>query len=190
MQQIDPGIISACINRDTRAEYTLYRECYSSLMGICRRYVHNDDDAAELLNQGFLKILNNLKAYDETKPFDKWAKSILINTIIDDFRKNKKYKTTYTVSDELEASTSLHPVDVNTAESKISVNEMLTQIRRLPDGCREVFNLYVFEDMSHKQISETLSIPEGTSRWLLNNARVKLRKSFASFISTVKAMVL
>lgn len=190
MQQIDPGIIKACRNRDTRAEYTLYRECYSSLIGICKRYTHNDDDAADLLNQGFLKILNSLKVYDESKPFDKWAKSILINTIIDDFRGKKKYKNTYAVSDELETSTSLHPIDVNMAESKISVDEMLVEIQKLPDGCREVFNLYVFEDMSHKEIGEKLLIPEGTSRWLLNNARAKLKQRFASLISTIKLMAL
>src|SRR5688572_1334106 len=96
-------LINRCIKRDAKAEYALYKECYPMLMPICSRYGRQEDDAVDLLNRGFYKILSNLGAYDQDKPFDKWAKSILINTIIDEFRANKNEREHFVKTDMSEA---------------------------------------------------------------------------------------
>jgi RNA polymerase sigma factor (sigma-70 family) len=183
-------LIKRCIERDTKAEYALYRECHALLMPVCYRYVKQHDDAADLLNRGFLKILNNLHHYDTAKPFDKWIKAIMLNTIIDAFRKDKRKKEWLITTDMNELMQHMHPVDWNAAENKLHGADYLKAIQRLPEMSRNVFNLYVFEDMDHKEISAMLKIPEGTSRWHLSTARSILRKSISRLISTLKTMVL
>lgn len=183
-------LIGKCIAKDARAEYALYKACYSILMRICCRYAKNEDDAAALLNKGFLKILNNLEKYDTRHAFESWIKTIMVNTIIDEFRMNKKNKETFRPYDIPEMPQQLHPSDVNDAESKITVDEIIRVIRTLPDVDAEVFNLFVFEGLSHKEIGAALSMPEGTSRWHLANARMLLKKKLAKLFVTAKMLVL
>jgi RNA polymerase sigma factor (sigma-70 family) len=183
-------LIKLCIKHDTKAEYALYKECYAMLMPLCYRYVKQDDDAADLMNRGFLKILNNLHLYDESKPFDKWIKTILINTIIDEFRKAKRKQDRMVTTDMNEMGQIHHPVDWNTAENKLNSDDYLKVIRKLPEMSRNVFNMYVFEEMDHKEIAQALQIPEGTSRWHLSTARGLLRKSISKLMSTFKTMLL
>jgi RNA polymerase sigma-70 factor (ECF subfamily) len=89
---IDGELIKRCLDREKRAQYELYSKCYSILMGICFRYTVNKEDAEELLNQAFLKILLNLDKYNQDISFIAWIKRVAINVVIDDYRKNKKYK--------------------------------------------------------------------------------------------------
>ncbi len=183
-------LIDKCRNKDIRAEYGLYKECFALLMGICTRYTVNKDDAVDLLNRAYLKILNNLNKYDDSKPFDKWAKSIMVNTVIDEFRKAKNYKDLFSRADLEELPVSKHPYDVNDAEEKLDAIDILKEIKRLPDGCKEVLNLYVFEGLSHAEISKTLHIAESTSRWHLAKARTMLKDRFTKILSSVKVLVL
>ncbi|MGZ4089519.1 MAG: RNA polymerase sigma factor, partial [Bacteroidia bacterium] len=84
---IQPELINECINRERRAEYAMYKATYSYLMSICIRYTRNSDKAKEILNMGFLKILDNLEKYRPEVPFKTWIRRIMINTLIDEYRK-------------------------------------------------------------------------------------------------------
>jgi RNA polymerase sigma factor (sigma-70 family) len=75
---------------DRKAQFQLYKSCFSLLMGICRRYHSNENDAAAIMNQGFMKILTNIKKYRPEIPFEAWARKVMINTLIDEFRENPK----------------------------------------------------------------------------------------------------
>jgi RNA polymerase sigma factor (sigma-70 family) len=183
-------LIKQCIKQDTKAEYALYRECYAILKPLCYRYVQHDDDAADLMNRGFLKILNNLHLYDESKPFEKWIKTIMINTIIDAFRKDKRMKDLMITTDMADMVPAHHPVDWNSAESKLNTDDYIKAIQLLPEMSRNVFNMFVFEEMDHKEIAALLHIPEGTSRWHLSTARGLLRKSISKLMSNLKMMIL
>jgi RNA polymerase sigma factor (sigma-70 family) len=189
MNKIDHILIKACLKQDTRAEYTLYNECFQTLMSICYRYTRNEDDAADLVNKGFLKILTHLNKYDESKPFNKWAVSIMINTIIDEFRSNKTYKTLMQHTDiyPTEASQS---VSLNDAETKFNTNDIMKCINKLPDASKMVLNLYVFEGLTHKEIGKELSISEGTSKWHLSNARNLLKDIMNKSMRTIKTIAL
>ena len=83
-------MLEACQRSDRKAQAALYKRCFSLLMGVCIRYVKQEDQAVALLNMGFLKILNNLDRYRSEVPFEAWARRIMINTVIDEYRKNKK----------------------------------------------------------------------------------------------------
>lgn len=183
-------LIAKCKNKDIRAEYELYKECFALLIGICKRYTVNKDDAVDLLNRAFLKILNNLKKYDENKPFNKWVKSIMINTIIDEFRKAKNYKELFSKGSLDDLPLSKHPFDLNEAEEKLDAIDILKEIKRLPQGCKEVFNLFVFEGLNHREISKSLQIAESTSRWHLAKARTLLKERFTILLSAVKKMAI
>src|SRR5580698_1002505 len=89
---IEAQVIRDCIKKDRRAEYLLYKQSFPLLIKVCYRYTNNIDDAMDFLNRGFLKILNNLEKYDFGLPFEAWIRRIMVNAIIDEFRKNKLYK--------------------------------------------------------------------------------------------------
>src|ERR1043166_3312816 len=111
-----PELIAKCLKKDARSEYLLYQRYFNVLMRICWRYEKNEDDAAALLNKGFLKILNNLDKYDVSHAFEPWIRAIMVNTIIDEFRMNKKYQFMEPCMDMAEIDTGFHPLDANAAE--------------------------------------------------------------------------
>lgn len=182
-------LITLCKQRDTKAEYALYRECYAILKPICYRYVKSEDDAADLMNRGFLKILNSLETYDETKPFEHWIKTILVNTIIDKFRKDKRERTLIIDTDMVTREQG-QGVDWNTAESKLAESDYLKAVQKLPELNRTVFNMYVFEQLEHKEIAAKLNISEGTSRWYLSTTRGMLRKKITQLMSNLKPILI
>ena len=94
---IQPKLIALCIKQDRKAEYELYKLTYSYLMSICMRYSKDKDTASESLNMGFLKILKNLATYKPEIPFKSWIRRVMVNTLIDEYRKNKREreKVTY-----------------------------------------------------------------------------------------------
>src|SRR3954471_12127407 len=87
--EIQPELIIACINGERKAEYELYKVTYSYLMSICIRYTRNADKAKEVLNMGFLKILTNLDKYNAGVPFKPWIRKVMINTLINEYKKEK-----------------------------------------------------------------------------------------------------
>jgi RNA polymerase sigma factor (sigma-70 family) len=189
MKDLDLDILKACIKKDTRAENALYNFCFQTLMSISYRYTRNENDAADLVNKGFLKIVNNLEKYDTKQPFDKWIVTIMINTTIDEFRSTKTYKT-------LMQHTDIFPVghqssiDMNEAEAKLNAEDIHRCIQKLPDGSKMVLNMYVFEGYTHKEIGKELGISEGTSKWHLSNARSLLKQIIKKSMSSVKIYAL
>ena len=183
-------LIGRCRKKDPRAEYALYKCCFNPLMRICARYTRNEDDAAALLNKGFLKILNSLDRYDPAQRFETWIKTIMVNTIIDEFRSGRAYSGMFLVQDVEQMPGAGHPVDVNAAEDKLGVEEILEQVRKLPEPGLQVFNLFVFEGRSHKEIGEALGMPESTSRWHLATARAFLKKKLSAMLTAIKVVVL
>ena len=84
-------LITACINRERKAEYELYKITYRYLMSICVRYVNGSEEAKEMLNIGFLKILTHLDKYKPEIPFKAWIRKVMVNTLIDEYREEKKH---------------------------------------------------------------------------------------------------
>lgn len=179
---IQPQLIALCIKQDRKAEYELYKVTYSYLMSICMRYSKDKDTASESLNMGFLKILKNLGTYKPEIPFKAWIRRVMVNTLIDEYRKNKREKEKVTYVEEYYDSSDFS--DVNEALSRINYNQLLTQINLLPEATKKVFNLFAIDGYSHKEIGELLSISEGTSKWHLNAARQKLKEYIENSVLT------
>lgn len=183
---IQPNLIKDCINRDRRAEYELYKSLYSYLMAICYRYTHQKEMAEEMLNIGYLKILTNLEKYDDKQPFKAWVRRIMVNTLIDEYRKNKSLKNKISYVEEYYDTEEYS--ETNSALQKLNASEILLMIEKLPKASAQVFNLFAIDGFSHKEIAEMLEISEGTSKWHLNYARQKLKDMInETVLTTAKA---
>jgi RNA polymerase sigma factor (sigma-70 family) len=182
--KVDLDLITACLNKERRAEYELYKETYSYLMSVCYRYVNSTDEAKEMLNIGFLKILNNLDKYKPEIPFKAWIRKVMINTLIDEYRKKKihnekiKYVENYIETpNDFDLSPSLVGMDAD------QINGF---IKKLPPMSQKVFNLFAIDGYSHKEISNMLNMSEGTSKWHINFSRTKLKEMILNVVSSIK----
>lgn len=183
--QVEPELLARCRKNDRKAHNELYRHCFGYIMAICLRYSSNREDAEALLNTVFLKIITHLDKYKQDVPFGSWISRITVNTIIDEFRRDKKRKEHMSSVDFQEVSSS-HPVDFNEAAQELEAEELEAMIQRLPDMSRKVFNLYAIEGYTHKEIGEMLSISDGTSKWHVSFARKSLQEMIRK---TVKKMM-
>lgn len=179
---VQPHLIAQCIKQDRKAEYELYKEAYSYLMSICLRYSRDKDSASEMLNMGYLKILKNLSSYKPEVPFKAWIRRIMVNTLIDEYRKNKRERERITYVEEYYDRSDFS--EVNEALNKINYNQIIEHINKLPEATKKVFNLFVIDGYSHKEIGVMLEISEGTSKWHLNAARQKLKEYIENNVLT------
>jgi RNA polymerase sigma factor (sigma-70 family) len=185
---IELDLITACIRKERKAQYELYKETYRYLMSICIRYTQSYEEAQEALNTGFLKILNNLEKYQSHIPFKSWIRRVLINVLIDEYRKQKKHKENIKYVEDFEEL----PIAgaLNDAISKMDVEEIHKLIVQLPPMSQKVFNLYVVDGFEHKEIADMLGISEGTSKWHLHSSREQLKIMLNKIAFSVKTFLL
>ena len=165
-------MIRRCLKNDRRAQEQLYKRFYPAMMALCLRYLRDRNDALETLNDAFLKVFRQLDRYDAGKAtLYTWMRTILINTALDSLRKQKLIR-----SREMQPEDKEFPGVDNEALAKIGGEELLGMIHQLPVTTRLVFNLYIIDGYSHKEIATLLGFGEGTSRWHLNDARRQLRR--------------
>ena len=172
---IDKTLLQACRKNDRKAQSQLYKSCFGLLMSVCIRYKNDEAEARAVLNQGFLKILTNLDKYDSKIPFEAWIRRIMINTIIDEFRKYKKHKERMQYTDFTATDTFNDKVDFNIADQMFDAADVEYFIKQLPEIGQKVFNLFVVDGYSHKEIGGVLDITEGASKWHLSSARKRLK---------------
>ncbi|GAB5539776.1 MAG: RNA polymerase sigma factor [Salibacteraceae bacterium] len=172
---IEPELLKQCRKNDRKAHNALYKKCFGYLMAICLRYTNNREDAESLLNLAFLKIVSNLDKYKPEVPFGSWINRITVNTIIDQFRRDKKRRENMTNADFQEVDVNAVGVDFNKASEELDAQELETMIQKLPDRSRKVFNLYAIDGYTHKEIGEMLGISDGTSKWHVSFARKTLQ---------------
>lgn len=145
-------------------------------MRVAYRYKKNKDDAAILVNDSFLKVLTNLEKYSLDKPLEPWIRRIVINTAIDDFRKNEKHNDLITAHDYIENFS--EAATEEKVESKFNLEAMHIAIQNLlPAASRIVFYLYAIDGFKHEEIAQKLSITENTSKWHVKTARKILKEN-------------
>ncbi|MGN6476285.1 MAG: RNA polymerase sigma factor [Flavipsychrobacter sp.] len=165
-----PGLLQDCLVGRRSAQKTLYEAYAPFVLGIIKRYLYNQAGADEILNDAFFRIFTRIDQYAFKGSFEGWMRKIVINLVTDHLRQNIKHERI--IHDKVEE----YNVYVDDSVSKLSYKELLALIHQLPDTQKAVFNLYVFEDCSHKEIGEYLSITENNSRWYLNDARKRLKE--------------
>lgn len=174
--EITSELIQRCTKDDRKAIKTLYEVSFSFLMPVCMRYHTNEEDARASYNIAFMKILTSLKNAPENLIYVSWAKRITINTLIDEYRKQKNYNSKIQSKEterELEVTGYYNE---NDGANEIGYELILKLVAELPAVTSKVFNLYVIEGYSHKEIGELLEMTEGTSKWHLSTGRKALRE--------------
>ena len=167
------NLIQACVRRERWAQKALYEEYYSAMMGVCLRFANNQDEALDILHEGFIKVFNHIGKYNAGTSLNAWIRRIMVNTAIDYYRKNIRRRT-----EDIEQAFDLSTQDAD-AISQCSEKEILEAIQQLTPAYRTVFNLYVIEGYSHREIAGMMNITESTSRSTLVKARFKLRALLA-----------
>jgi RNA polymerase sigma-70 factor (ECF subfamily) len=126
------------------------------------------------MNLGFFKIITNLKKYSPEIPFKPWARKVMVNTLINEYKKEKiHYGNMHYVEDYIETN---GYADINAAINKLDADRLYGFIAKLPPASQQVFNLYYIDGYKHWEIAQMLEISEGTSKWHLNWAREKLKE--------------
>jgi RNA polymerase sigma factor (sigma-70 family) len=166
----ESDIIKGCLDNDRKTQEVLYERFSAKMYAVCLRYSKNADDAQDLLQDGFVKVFRNIDKFRGDGSFEGWMRRIFVNTSIEHFRKaSRNYNVTDTEDLSIE-DTSLNALD-NLAEKDI-----IKMIQELSPGYRQVFNMYVVEGYSHKDIGDILGISEGTSKSQLARAKGILKK--------------
>lgn len=177
---IDEELLVACEKNNRKAQEKLYKACYVFLIPLCMRYHKNETDARAIFNKCFLKILKNLHTLNgNSSSFAAWAKRIMNNTLVDEYRSTKNYREKISKRDnerELDYHASSH---VNHAETKFNEKSVMDLLDQLKPATKQVFILYVVEGYSHREIAEMLEMSEGTSKWQLSTARKELKQLLA-----------
>lgn len=169
------GIIERCKSSDRRAQELLFRHFYGKMLAVCVRYIRDRDSAQEVLQEGFIKVFENIKGYDSKGSFEGWVRRIMANTAIDAIRKVRKD----TILSDNDRDFKYIPEEENGLEdwniTTLKAEYALEAIEQLSPAYRTVFNLYVMENYTHKEIGELLGISEGTSKSNLAKAKMNLQ---------------
>ncbi len=184
-RRIESQLLSSCIKERTEESFEkLYKHFYAFSMRVCYRYLKNEHEAIEVVNDSFMNIFKKIESYDLKRPFEPWFRRILINNSINYIKKYSKHKLSDI--DESDAIDMVEHVD-NTGFSNLSYNELLDLIQGLSPSYQTVFNLFVIDGYSHEEIAEKLSISINSSKSNLSRARENLRQMLlVSEVETVK----
>ena len=170
-------IVAGCIKNDRVYQEKLFKLYYGKLMVICLRYINDKDTAKDVLQEGFIKIFDKITSFESTGSFEGWMRRIVTNTALDHLRLTKRSKfvevnEVNTKEDYVEHADSLE----FESSIKIKASYALEAIQQLSPAYKTVFNLYVMEEYTHKEIAEMLNISEGTSKSNLAKAKMNLQK--------------
>ena len=173
-------LIAGCIRKDRLAQKYLYKNLYNTMYAVAMRYSKDEDMATFILNNSFLKVFTKIESHKPEHSFHGWVKRIVVNTALDELRKNKKHSNQLQIEEIQEPALSENVLD------KLKAEDLLKAIQTLPGITKAVFNLYTIEGYKHHEIAKKLSIPEGTSKWHVSQGRKLLKKKLANYLTETK----
>ncbi len=172
----ESDLIVGCLAGNRRMQEELYRRFSPRMYAVCLRYAGSSEEAEDILQEGFIKVFKKLDSFRSEGSFEGWIRRIFVNTAIEHFRR-KRYLMPVTEKEE------------NTIEGKylsvlddLAARDIMALVQELSPGYRTVFNMYVVEGYTHKEIADMLGISEGTSKSQLSRAKVILQDMVKRFI--------
>ena len=163
-------LLNGLLKGERWAQKALYEAYYSPMVAVCLRYAANEDEAMDILHESFLKIFAKIGHYQSGTSLSAWMRRIAVNQAIDHYRKVVRRRT-----EDIDQAYHLSSPEPDVF-SRFNAEEILKAVQQLTPTYRAIFNLYVMEGYSHKEIAEQLEITESTSRSNLVKARMKLQK--------------
>lgn len=164
------SLLEGCKKGDRKAQENLYKTLSSRMMGLCMRYARDRVEAEDILQMGFVKVFQKVSEFRGEGSFEGWIKRIMVNTAIEAYRKNQRNLNVVDIDEVYDYAQSTFDM------SGLELKDLLKLVQQLSTGYRLVFNLYVMEGFSHKEIAEQLGISEGASKSQLSRARAILKE--------------
>src|SRR5690349_7685080 len=178
----ESDLIEGCIHGDRKMQYELYERFSAKMYGVCLRYAANSEEAEDILQEGFIKVFRKIDSYRGDGSFEGWIRRIFVNTAIEHFRK-KSYLQPITEQEE----SSIEGKYVSVLDT-LAEKDIIKLIQQLSPGYRTVFNMYVVEGYTHKQIADVLKISEGTSKSQLSRAKLILQELVKKHLDRTKQL--
>ena len=173
-------LIDQCIKGRQKAQYELYELYAPTMFSLCKRYAKDYDQAAEMLQTGFIKAFQKLEQFNQSGPFGAWLRRLMVNNCFNHIKANKRFETHNDIYDKdirLEIETEIE------IDQLLDEQTILNLINELREEYKLVFSLYCLEQYSHSEIAEILSIKETTSRSWLRRARAELKEKVEKAIT-------
>lgn len=172
MNLTEEQLVKMCLEKDALAQKQLFDYYSKRMMGVCLRYSQDADEANDVLQMGFIKVFEKLHMYNAKGSLEGWIRKILVNTALDNIRKNKKFQNDVEMD---KVDYQLHNHTESPLDS-LSVQDLLKIIQEMPPGFKAVFNMFAIEGYTHKEIAEELNISVNTSKSQYSRARAYLQK--------------
>lgn len=169
------SIITGCTQQDKTSQELLFKYFYGKMMVVCSRYARDKDEAKDILQDGFIKLYDNLYRYEVSGSVEGWVRRIFVNTAIDHYRRQKNK---FNIDDEgnLKDESISYEEENESKYDGIKPEDILTAMENLSPAYKTVFNLYAIENYTHKEISEILDISIGTSKSNYAKAKANLKE--------------
>jgi RNA polymerase sigma factor (sigma-70 family) len=176
----DEELINGCLKENRVAQNQLFSRFAPKMLGVCYRYAQTLAEAEDVMQDGFVKVFNNLNGFRRASSLETWITRIMVNTAINHLRSNKKFR--------METDLDLHVESSEAATYQfhnIDTEVLMGVVRQLPDGYRLVLNMFAIEGYSHKEIADQLGINESTSRSQFTRAKQLLEKKLSGLGGSV-----
>lgn len=170
----DKELITGCLDGKEKYFKILYEQYYGKMLNVCKRYARNQEEAKDVLQDGFMKVFKSISKFDFNGSFEGWIRRIIVNNAINQYKQDSKSITQYIDNEDFSLVNLTN--DELVEDVYIEPEILLNLVNELPPAYKLVFNLSVVEGYAHKEIAEMLNINEGTSRSNLAKARLKLQE--------------
>ncbi len=176
-------VVKGCKKGNRQSQRILYEALYNKMLGVCMRYSKDPKEGEDLVQDGFIKVFAKIKTYNYKGSLEGWIRRLIVNNAIDQLRKKKKMLYSY---EEESGINNMEDTGAKETEEKkllqLEAKIIVGLIQKLSPAYQAVFNMYVIENMSHKEIAEKLNISIGSSKSNLSKAKVRLRKLYYEYI--------
>lgn len=166
----DADLIRGCIKNNRRYQERLYKKYFKLALSCVQPYTSDKEEVLSIINQGFLKVFQNIHQVKDSQSLGNWIKTIMQRTRVDAYRNQRKYL------EHIVLEMPLQQTNKETTTTQLYVKDIIHFLDQLPPSSAEVFRQYAIEGFKHKEIARNLGISEGTSKWHLSAAREKLKQ--------------
>ncbi len=173
-------LIQGCVRNERSAQEKLYHLFYPKMMAMVRRYIDHEMQAEEVMNNGYLRAFQKIGQYNFQGSFEGWLRKIIFHAVSDYVKQNNRYSEKVVLVEKDEVVQKDHA-------DKLYYDQLLQLVQGLPEATRAVFNMYVMEGFTHKEIGNLLGISEGTSKWHLSEGRRQLKEKIEKLSLHLKA---
>lgn len=172
IQYTDNDLVEGCLTGQRKFQLALYEQYSARMFAICKRYAKSNDEAEDVLQDGFVKVFTKMNLFSREFALEAWLKRIFINTAITNYRNNIKHYYQDDVTEINESDMESYEI----GDSEFTKEELKSVIDSLPKGYNLVFSLYAIDGYKHKDIAEMLGIDVDTSKSQYHRAKKAIQK--------------